>query len=203
MAPKSSDSINQTRERIIQAAFELFHARSYDGVGVQEICDTAEVTKGSFYHFFPSKDDLAIAVIDTVWAHAEQEMQQLIDPAVPPLTRIEQFFEGIHVKVCSMKEKRGRILGCPIGNLTSELSTQNEAIRQRLVCVYDNMCRYFEHALRDAAACGQILPDTDVTVAARSMVAFLQGMAVLGKAYNNPDMIPRLAQHAMALAAKR
>ncbi|HTO08336.1 MAG TPA: helix-turn-helix domain-containing protein, partial [Myxococcota bacterium] len=58
---------SDARERLIDEASRLFHARSYESVGVQELCDAAEVNKGSFYHFFPSKEDLAAAVIDAQW----------------------------------------------------------------------------------------------------------------------------------------
>ncbi|MEW8500635.1 MAG: helix-turn-helix domain-containing protein, partial [Candidatus Thiodiazotropha taylori] len=53
-----------TKERILATARELFHGRSYADVGIKEICSMANVQKGSFYHFFQSKQDLAMAVID-------------------------------------------------------------------------------------------------------------------------------------------
>lgn len=53
-----------TRQRIITSARDLIYGRSYAGVAVAEICARAEVKKGSFYHFFPSKQDLSLAVID-------------------------------------------------------------------------------------------------------------------------------------------
>ena len=53
-----------TRQRLLDAAGELIHASSYREVGVQQICDRAGVRKGSFYHFFPSKRDLALASLD-------------------------------------------------------------------------------------------------------------------------------------------
>ena len=53
-----------TRERIVNTAARLFLARSYQVVGVKEICLAAQVQNGSFYHYFPSKCDLAVAVVD-------------------------------------------------------------------------------------------------------------------------------------------
>jgi TetR/AcrR family transcriptional regulator, transcriptional repressor for nem operon len=50
---------SEARERLIGTAGDLWHRRSYTDVGVSEICETAGVQKGSFYHFFPSKQDLA------------------------------------------------------------------------------------------------------------------------------------------------
>ena len=56
-----------TQERLVEAAAGLWHARSYADVGVNEICEVADVRKGSFYHFFASKQELAVAVIDRHW----------------------------------------------------------------------------------------------------------------------------------------
>ena len=55
---------SNTRERIIDVAKQRFHARGYADVGIKEICDNANIQKGSFYHFFSSKEDLALVVID-------------------------------------------------------------------------------------------------------------------------------------------
>ena len=85
---------SDARERLVDEACRLFHARSYESVGVQELCEAAAINKGSFYHFFASKDDLAAAVIDAQWQTTRDE---LLDPTladdVPPLARIERFFE--------------------------------------------------------------------------------------------------------------
>lgn len=60
---------SDAKDRLIAAAMELMYARGYTAVGVQEICDRAGVNKGSFYHFFPSKQALVLAVIE---AHTHQ-----------------------------------------------------------------------------------------------------------------------------------
>ncbi|NNF95750.1 MAG: TetR/AcrR family transcriptional regulator, partial [Halobacteria archaeon] len=50
-----------TYQRIVDSAKQLMHASSYADVGVAAICEKAEVKKGSFYHFFPSKQELTLA----------------------------------------------------------------------------------------------------------------------------------------------
>ena len=54
-----------TQKRILDSASELIHARSYADVGVSAICEHAGVKKGSFYHFFRSKQELTLTVLDT------------------------------------------------------------------------------------------------------------------------------------------
>jgi len=55
--------VHDTKQRLLDTAQRLFYARSYEDVGVQEICQEAGVKKGSFYHFFPSKRDLTLAIL--------------------------------------------------------------------------------------------------------------------------------------------
>ena len=60
---------SNARSRLLETAMQLMYARGYSAVGVQEICAQAGVNKGSFYHFFPSKQALILAVIE---AHGQR-----------------------------------------------------------------------------------------------------------------------------------
>src|SRR5262245_64796679 len=79
---------SDTRERLIESASELWHSRSYADVGVNEICEHAGARKGSFYHFFASKQDLALAVIDSFWSRAQT---RFLDPALDSARPLEKF----------------------------------------------------------------------------------------------------------------
>src|SRR5262245_1093285 len=99
---------SDARERLIEEACRLFHSRSYESVGVQELCEAAEINKGSFYHFFPSKEDLLAAVIDAQWQTTRSEV---LDPAladdVAPLARIERMFALLTRAQRGAKRERG------------------------------------------------------------------------------------------------
>jgi TetR/AcrR family transcriptional repressor of nem operon len=83
---QAMDSRTDTRQRLIDSARDLIYARSYSDVGVQEICDRAGVRKGSFYHFFPSKRDLTLAVLDQFQAFFRQEiLGRAFTGDLPPL----------------------------------------------------------------------------------------------------------------------
>ena len=55
-----------TRERLITTAAELFRRQGYAQTGVNQIIQEANATSGSFYHFFPAKEDLLMAVVDHI-----------------------------------------------------------------------------------------------------------------------------------------
>ena len=76
---------SDARENLIHSAIELIGNRSYNAVGVQELCEHAGVKKGSFYHFFPSKRHLTLEAIDTIWQVYKGEM---LEPYAAPGSRL-------------------------------------------------------------------------------------------------------------------
>ena len=86
-----------TRRRILDSARDLFHARSYHDVGVQQICLQAGVQKGSFYYFFASKQGLALEVLDGMWLEEERQVLAVAYAAgLAPLARIARHAELRH-----------------------------------------------------------------------------------------------------------
>jgi len=185
-------AIKDTRERIIEVAKSRFHNRSYADVGIKEICDMAAIQKGSFYHFFPSKRDLVLAVIDEFaidWANGF--VAEAFDPSLPPMERIDYVMDAAYFWQKSNKDLNGHIPGCLFGNLALEISTQDDVLRAKLNAVFTTAKDRFKDTLDEAVEQGTIPPlDSDVT--AEAMLAYLEGMILLAKAENDPEVIYRL-----------
>lgn len=77
---------SDTRERLLTAAWELICAETYGAVGVEAICERAGAKKGSFYHFFASKADLAIQAMEEHWRDYRAQFLALSVLEVPPWT---------------------------------------------------------------------------------------------------------------------
>ena len=137
-----------TRQRIVASARDLIYSRSYTDVGVAEICERASVKKGSFYHFFASKQELSLAVIDDMRVLMED---RILIPAfardLPPLQRLQRFIENLYAFQCDTARAVGRLLGCPFGNLALEMATSDDSIRRKLVGVFASIQARFEHLL--------------------------------------------------------
>ncbi|MBL3526376.1 MAG: TetR/AcrR family transcriptional regulator [gamma proteobacterium endosymbiont of Lamellibrachia anaximandri] len=180
---------HDTRTRILSTARELFHGRSYADVGIKEICDLAKVQKGSFYHFFPSKQDLAMAVIDDMadeWAHGF--VAEAFDQNLPPLERLDYMIDAAYYWQKAAKDIEGRMPGCLFGNLALEISTRDDVLRAKLNAVFDKASRRFHQALDQAVELGEIPPlDSEATAAA--MLAFLEGIILLAKTRNDPEVV--------------
>lgn len=182
-------SESHTRDRILGTARHLFHGRSYADVGVKEICDAAQVPKGSFYHFFPSKRDLALAVIDDMasdWARGF--VAEAFDPGLPPLERLDYMVDAAYYWQKAAKDIEGRVRGCLFGNLALEVSTREEVLRAKLMAVFNSTKEQFRNTLEQAVASGVIAPlDTEHTAAA--MLAYLEGVIMLAKTENDPEVV--------------
>lgn len=182
---------SDARERLIATAIELIRARSYESVGVDALCNHAQVKKGSFYHFFPSKQDLMLAALDRYWdTMQERVFERAFLPELAPLQRIEQAFQLVARAQADMQRLKGQVTGCAIGNLASELSTQSPAIREKLAGLFDRMAAYFQAALEEAAARGEWSGNPGVT--AQALVAFLYGSIMLAKTGNDAALLERL-----------
>ena len=180
---------NDTRTRILATARELFHGRSYADVGIKEICDAASVQKGSFYHFFPSKRDLALAVIDDMaddWAHGF--VAEAFDRNLPPLERLDYMIDAAYYWQKAAKDLEGRMPGCLFGNLALEISTRDDVLRAKLNAVFDRASARFHETLDEAVDRG-LIPALDTAATAQAMLAFLEGVILLAKSRNDPEVV--------------
>ncbi|MES9991384.1 MAG: TetR/AcrR family transcriptional regulator [Candidatus Thiodiazotropha sp.] len=181
-----------TKERILTTARELFHGRSYADVGIKEICTEAQVQKGSFYHFFPSKRDLAMAVIDDMaddWAHGF--VAEAFDEALPPIERLDYMVDAVYYWQKAAKNLEGRMPGCLFGNLALEISTRDEVIRARINAIFTKASDRFHEALEQAVEQGD-MPPLDTQATATAMLAYLEGVILLAKTRNDPEVVREL-----------
>jgi TetR/AcrR family transcriptional repressor of nem operon len=186
---KDMKASTDTRQRLLDSARELLYSRSYGNVGVKEICDMAGVQKGSFYHFFPSKQELTLAVLDEFFIISKQEIfSRSFRPEWSGMQQLNALLENIYVFQKSTKEQIGKTLGCPYGNMSSEMSTQDEVIRQRLNGLLQQMEMSLKTALDQALHEGEIAPCNTAATAA-AMFAFIEGLMLLAKTRNDPELI--------------
>jgi TetR/AcrR family transcriptional regulator, transcriptional repressor for nem operon len=196
--PRTSDA----KKQLIKAAGELWHSRSYAEVGVNEICEHAGVRKGSFYHFFPSKRDLALAVIDDFWRRDKQEfLGPCSDPQLKPLERIVRLVEFQCSELETLADSYGVVPGCPFGNLAVEMSTQDEVLRERLDGLFEEMVDFFEEAVEQAIAAGDVR-ETDARRTALAMLAYVQGMFLVAKTSNDAGLVRELAPGLLRIAGQ-
>jgi AcrR family transcriptional regulator len=137
-----------SRERILEAARELFWVNGYEATSVAEILEKAGVNSGSLYHYFDSKEDLLLAVLDT---YKEMLYPAVIEPAFQqaddPIERIFAVLEGY---------RKGLLYtvftgGCPIGNLALEVGDHHPEARRRIAENFEGWVGWIGKCLNEAA----------------------------------------------------
>src|SRR5678815_1280155 len=123
---------SDAKEKLLDVAFELIWENCYGGVSVDQICERANVNKGSFYYYFGSKADLAIAAYDEHWRLKQPEMDRLFSAQVPPLDRLANWCDYIYKHQKERAEERGHVCGCPYASIGGEVATMDEKIRAKV-----------------------------------------------------------------------
>jgi TetR/AcrR family transcriptional repressor of nem operon len=189
---------SDTRERLLQAALALISTRTYGGVGVEAICREASVKKGSFYHFFDSKADLAIQALENHWEHYRLHMQSAFSKDIAPLDRLYGYFDGVHRYNRDRHAENECVCGCPFFHLGDEIVGENEKILDTVHRILEGHFSFFRQAVLDAHETGDIAPGHDPEALARYVFAFFEGTLSLSRIHNDPaillDLVPGTKQ---------
>jgi TetR/AcrR family transcriptional repressor of nem operon len=180
--------VNDTRERLMEAVGELIWKGSYGSTTVDQICDASGVKKGSFYHFFDSKADLAVAAIDKDWQRRRPELDRIFSPADPPLDRLRHYCDFNFNFQQQMQRKCGRVLGCPLFSVGAEISTQEDRLKQKIQEILEFKRRYLESAIRDAHA-SRLIHAPDAAAKSRVLFAYYQGLVTQARIQNNIEVL--------------
>jgi TetR/AcrR family transcriptional repressor of nem operon len=176
------------KERLMDAAMELLWQNSYGATSVDAICERAGAKKGSFYYFFKSKSELAAAALEADWNKKKAQMDSIFSPTVPPLERLERYFDFVHGRLAELQTKCGSILGCPYVSVGSEVSTQDSIVRETIDRIMDRKMKYFISTVRDAAAQG-VIDAPDPEAKARALFACYQGTVAQARIQNDIELL--------------
>jgi TetR/AcrR family transcriptional repressor of nem operon len=164
MAPQSA------REKIIQAAMELFWLKGYNSTSIADLLSRTQLNSGSLYHVFPSKQDVLIGVLE---AYRDGIEEMLLQPAwghiEDPVEKIFALLQGYRTMIV----ETDCTYGCPIGSLSLELHEPDPRVRDLLAENFENWTRAVESCI-DAA--GKRLPrDVDKQALAQFVLTAMEG----------------------------
>ena len=185
--------VSDAKERLMEAVEELIWRGSYGSTTVDQICEKAGVKKGTFYYFFNSKADLALASIDVKWEHKRVELESIFSPAVPPLERFRKYCEAGYRLQAEIKAKCGFVLGCPLFSLATEVSTRERPLQKKIQQIFDRQHEYFESAIRDAHEAG-LIHAPDAQAKAKVLFAYYHGLVAQARIRNSLETLQE-AQH--------
>jgi TetR/AcrR family transcriptional repressor of nem operon len=193
-APARSDA----RERLVQAAIDLIWTSSYGAVSVDAICERALVRKGSFYHFFASKDELVVAALAEHWETRKPFLDEVFSASRAPLDRLARYFAYVVERQTTVRSTYGRVLGCFHHSVGSECVQHPTDIAAKAQEIIVALRRYLETALRDAQAEGSI-PVGDPAADAKALFAFVEGALAQARVHDDLEILRRLPRTAFAM----
>ena len=192
---------SDANERLMDAALDLIWEESYGAVTIDDICKRADVKKGSFYYFFSSKSDLAVAALERLWQEeSKPKMDSIFSPSVEPLTRIRTYLASMYEFQAEIKRKHGKVLGCPVMSVGSETCTcpDEQAVGNKIRELFIRKRRYYESSIRDALAEGSIEPG-DAAEKAGAVAGLIEGILTQARIMNDPEVLRALPDLAMRI----
>ena len=189
---------SDARQRLMDAAYSLICEYSYGAVTIEAICERAAVKKGSFYYFFESKSDLAVAAIDAWWREREKIIDKIFHADVAPVERLRRYLDFVAQIQLGVHSRSGQLLGCPLFTFGAEICTQDERIRARIVLYLGHMQRTFTDAIAEGQARGEI-ERGDPEAKARALLSLYEGILTLARIENNPVRVQNLSHDALTV----
>ena len=171
------------------AMSELIWTGSYGATTIDQICEKSGVKKGSFYYFFESKVELAVAALEEQWELRRPELDAIFSPTVPPLERLRKYCDFGYRFQAEICKKHGCVLGCPLFSVGAEVSTsEDHRLQQKIQEIVEYKRRYLETAIHDAHAAG-LANAPDPAMKSRILFAYYQGLQTQARIQNNLDVL--------------
>jgi len=189
---------SDAHERLMNAALDLIWRESYGAVTIDDICKGADVKKGSFYYFFSSKSELAVAALEKMWSDEwKPYLDSCFSSSVDPLVRITTYLEGIYPRALE-RFQNGKVLGCPVCSVGSEVCSVEAAVNAKTRELILRKRRYYETAIRDAMAQG-VIEQGDVAQKTEAFACLLEGAVAQARIMGDPAVLKNLPTAALEL----
>lgn len=160
---------------MIKAGAKAMLAKSYNAVGIQEVLSQVDVPKGSFYHYFSSKEEFGVAIVEYYGEQlADAIEKRLSDPGLSPWNRMKQYFLGIR----SYYASAGCNEGCLVAKMATEIADASPRIRIALKVEFDKWVGLFARCIEKAQDRGEISPEHNATALAEFIYTAWEGALI-------------------------
>ena len=190
--------VSDAREKLMEAVMELNHTGSYGSTTIDHICEKAGVKKGSFYYFFNSKSDLAIAAVEAKFQEERKKSDAIFSPTIPPLERIHGMCQYLLERQGELQKKHGKVLGCPLHSIGSEVSTEEPELCAKIQEIMVHHRKYLESTIRDAHAQG-LIHAPDPVAKAEMVFAYYEGLLTHARIQNDLSVLNEMEEGTMSL----
>ena len=184
--PQHAKDGRDTRELLLRAGLEALTEKGFAATGIDEILRRVEVPKGSFYHYFKSKEAFGAELIERYGLYFERKLaRHLTNESLPPLDRLRAFIAEAQAGIIKYDYQRG----CLIGNLGQEMGALPESFRVLLNGVFIDWQAHVARCLSEAQAVGDISKNLNCKQIAAFFWIGWEGAVLRSKLERNPEAL--------------
>jgi len=189
---RTAQAQSPTKEKILDAAQQLMLAKGFPATTVDEICQAAGFTKGSFFHYFASKEHLGKEVLDRFYVLLQQTIDQgSFRKKSDPLQRVYSYVD----RFIEMSTNPELPNGCLLGHFTQELSDTHPEIRSLCAQYFAEWAALLKHDLDEAKAKHAPRVSFDTQSVAEYFLAVMQGSRILATAKQDVKVFEQNLRH--------
>ena len=180
-----------TRDKIVKLSIQLMSQKGFNNTGISEILALANVPKGSFYHYFKSKDDLGFAIIEQYGNNLVGGVEQFLsESSLPPLQRVRAYFDW----AIDYFAGDFALCNCLLGNLAQELATQHPALREAVFAYYQKIEGVIANEFKAAQGDGTLSLSLDANALAKYLFSGWEGALVRAKLEQSLEPVKQYLQ---------
>jgi len=177
-----------TRNRILQTAFEEIHKNGFQGSSINQIVEEAGITKGALFHHFKSKKELGYAVIDEIiHGMIKEEFIDTLNDSSDPIQDLKNLI--LTNRKQAWEDPSHLCNGCPLNNLAQEMSPLDEGFRTRIEGVFTEWRACFAKAFKNGIKAGTVAPTVSPESTAAFLVSAFEGIVGTAKSAQNRDVL--------------
>ena len=180
------EEIPETKRRLVEAAIKLMMAQGYNATTVDRICAETKLTKGSFFHYFKSKEEIGKAAIGLFSSHQNDAITVIkMSHIEDPLDRFNALLDGIESLSCCPDSPKA----CLVGNLAQEMYASSPEISACCNQSFEAWIGPVSDMLKKAKSVHAARIDFDPQSVAKLMLSIIQGTLVVAKIQDDPSSV--------------
>jgi AcrR family transcriptional regulator len=181
---KTVKNVVSTKDRIIEAADNLFYERGYEHTSFADIADEVKISRGNFYHHFKTKDDILVAVISNRMSKTKQMLKDWEEQSSDPEGRIHCF---IHILIANYAKIK--LYGCPVGTLSTELVKLDHVSKKEANQIFTLFRKWLSKQFKELG----LTKEADSL--AMHLLALSQGVATMATAFPGEAYVKQEVKH--------
>lgn len=172
--------MSNKKQQIILAAAALIHGKGYEATKLSDIMGAADIGKGQFYHYFTSKRELGLSIVDY---YAQMWQDELIEGILKSRRSPEEKMEAMLQWAVQFHETPAKLHGCPFGNLALEMSEHDEEFRLKINRIFSDWIKELTYVIE------RLKGEKHAKRKARMVVAQIEGAILLMKNHQDSEVL--------------